>query len=683
MPMVRSVCLAVVAALVLMAALPASCALEVLDSYYRPDIAVPEYHYFWNSGYAPGNEPPNYILSGALLVYLRNTGPDSVTIDDLLLQGVSLKQAMGCKTSKTYRDGLAYACSIHIPGPSPISDAQRQTLIDAGEPIWFRTDPEVLSPGQTAEVYIRMRVRLPQTLSLTVKPLTGANVPVSITVSSNEVPRVAGYAISPSMDRLYLYFRHPQKGKSPTQILLDGQNVTASSTIGADPGMDVIPVVSDLSTPLARGSFHCLQALYDDSTKASAGVRVFSDELQYGIWGGFNGTTEEYRAHVESMGRHSVNIQFQGAVGVNDYMKSPEGLALMDQLGIWRINADPGKAYGRLYAIFLCDEPDAGDAAVPSTAVPPYARLGSLAQSLVYRANSYRPTQPTAPNILNVDSTFKPHNWYTYGQLADIFAADPYYQNRLADSYWVRPYQIPIYAKATYIHAVTSVCRAACEPKPFHVILNSTRKQDGTKIFRYATPEEKRLEAYYALGGGAKQYSYWWFTPTNPLTSTSNGMGSYEPDAAALWREVGLIGAEVRTAGPVIVRSCPASVAVTAPGALWTRTLISGLDTIILVCVNDDHANDRAGTTIRPIQHADVIVNLPVWLDPTHVFEIDYRGVRDIPFSKTAGKLDLQLGKVDITRLVIITSDAALKNALQNLFAAKFGPNAAQLIPIR
>ena len=665
------------------AASPALAALEVLDSFYRPDRALPEFHYLWQSSFRPGNDPPNYQLSGALLVYLKNTGASAVTVDDIWLQNISMKQWMVCKPSKTYRDGLAYACSIHIPIQTP-TPPDRQTLIDAGEPIWFRVHPGTVAPGETCEVYMRMRLRVATTLTLTIRPLSGSDIPVSITVNSSDIPRVSGIAFSSAMNKAYLYFRHTQKGKSPIQIWLDGVNITANSTIGADADLDVLPVTCNLSTPLVRGSFHVFQAVYDDATKATAGVRVFSDEFQYGILGGISTTsTEEMRAHVESMGRHNVNIQFQGAVDVNTFMKSPEGLALMDQLGIWRINADPDKCYGRMYALFLCDEPDAGDAAVLSTVVPSYAQLGTLAQSLWYRGQSYWPTYSAYPNILNVDSTFKPHNWYTYGQVADIFAADPYYQVRLADSYWVRPYQVPVYAKATYIYGVTSVCQAGCEPKPFHCILNSTRKQDGTKIFRFGTPEEKRIEVYYALAGGAKQFSYWWFTKAGATLDASNGMGANEPDAAALWREVGLLGAEARTAGPALVKSWPAQVGVTAPGNLWTRTLIGGLDTLVLICVNDDYANDRAGTVVRPIDNAEVTVDLPAWLSPTSVFEIDYKGIHDVSYNLNASNLALHLGRVNITRLIIATSDSTLRTTLANLYSTKFAGNVAQLIPNR
>lgn len=679
----RCILLASAAIATLLAPTCTPAALDVLDAYYRPDQGLPQFNYLWNSSYRPGNTPPNYILSGGLVVYLRNAGSSPETLDDVLLQGISLKAAFGCKTNKTYRDGLAYACSIHIPSGTPISTAQRQTLIDAGEPVWWRMEPATLYPGETAEVFVRMRVRYDLTLSVAVKTAAGASIPLSIAVSSTQPPRVAGFALSPSLNRLTLYFRHPQKGKAPSQVLLDGQDITASAALGSDPAIDVVAAVCTLAAPLARGSYHTFQAIYDDGTKASAGARVFHDDLDYGLWGGNNASTlAEGRAHVENMGRHCFNEQVQGATGmVNDFMKSAEGLALMAQLEMYRTNADPDKGFGRLSSIYLCDEPDAGDAAVPVTAVPSYAQLGSLSQSLVVRAQTLHAGWPSNANLLNLDSTFKPHNWYTYGQVPDIFAADPYYQTRLADSYWSKPHQIPLYAKATYIHAVASVCRAACEPKPLHLILSCTRRQDGSRVFRWGTPEEKRIEVYYALAGGAKQFSYWWFTGSSPTTSGSSGPGREEPGSAALWREMGLLGAEARTAGPVIVRSCPASVPATAPGNLWVRTLIAGLDTLLVLCVNDDYANDLAGTILRPVENAEVTVDLPAWMGGAQVFEINYRGTHDVSSERVGQKLTLDLGTVNVTRMIAVTTDTTLRAATQSLYQTKFAPRVSQIIP--
>jgi len=64
----------------------------------------------------------------------------------------------------------------------------------------------------------------------------------------------------------------------------------------------------------------------------------------------------------------------------------------------------------------------------------------------------------------------------------------------------------------------------------------------------------------------------------------------------------------------------------------WVRSLVAGLDTVVILCVNDDCANDRLGTTIRPVENA---------------------------------KLDVILGTVNVSRLLVVTSDAGLCGRLR------------------
>ena len=49
----------------------------------------------------------------------------------------------------------------------------------------------------------------------------------------------------------------------------------------------------------------------------------------------------------------------------------------------------------------------------------------------------------------------------------------------------------------------------------------------------------------HALGAGAKSFSYWWYTPYGEFY----GCGANDEKALALWRQIGLLGAQVRTAG--------------------------------------------------------------------------------------------------------------------------------------
>lgn len=225
------------------------------------------------------------------------------------------------------------------------------------------------------------------------------------------------------------------------------------------------------------------------------------------------------------------------------------------------------------------------------------------------------------------------------------------------------------------LRAGECVCQLACAPKPLHLILNSVHHIEEGEPFRFATPQEKRVEVYYALAAGAKGLSYWWYTPIPPYL----GVGADDPQARALWREIGLLGAEVRTAGPVLVRSCPASLPVAGSRRLWVRSLLAGLDTVVLICVNEDYASDRVGTVVRPLEQAVVTFRLPAWLRPQEILEITHRGIQPISWEREGKKLKLYLGRVELTRLVLITSDHSLPHHLQRLYDTQFAPKIQRL----
>ena len=659
--------------LVAACAVPAHSAIEVLDAAFRADRMLPEFYGFWKT-YGWGDSIPNCYVGGALAVYVKNTGTGSVTVSDFTINGTGLANGIGCKTDKTYRCDQ-YACSVYYP-------SRKQALIDAGEPIWWRVEPNPIPAGGTAEIFVRMRFRVVGTLSCAI--VAGSTIPVTINVTANDLPRVAGYGLSPDSTKLYLYLRHPTRGKLPTQILVDGVDKTAASTIAGDPNYDLVPVAVNLGSAFARGSFHCFQAVYDDGTKASDGCRVYYDNFKHGVWGGPSfASDEEQHQWFHNLERHSINLQKGGQGG---WYKTSDGRAHLAAAGFKFLHEDPSTP--DLYSIFLCDEPDAGEGNVP-TSVSPY-QVGALASSLNSLSQSFKANYSQYPTNLNLNGSFKPYNYYVYGHVPDVFSVDPYYQTRIADSYWEPSLAktMPWYRKATYIYAVASTCQAACEPGRLHVILNSCRKhqndEEAHRVFRWAAPEEKRIEFYYALAAGAKEIAYWWMTPVSVNQDAFCGIGwATEPGSAALWREIGLLGAEAGTVSQLIVNSCPVKTEITKPGRLWTRALLSGTGTLMLLCVNDDYACTDTGITIRSIDNAEVSLDLPDWINPVQVFEVDYNGIRDVPYSVASGRIQLHLGRVDVTRMIIITGDASLKSTLQSVYSATFGPRVAQIIPVQ
>ena len=637
--------------------------MTVLGYSSHIDVQHPEFEAFWSdsSQLDWGEKPVKRAPGCSIHVFLRNDGPQPLEIQDVTLNGISLTKAVAFSEQRKMRKAV-FPASIYF------SSLPKDSLIAAGEPVWWRVEPNPIPQNGVSEVTIRLR-RAPvgKTLTLEVGDMK-ASVPVKA-----DQPRIESISFGPNLDQVYLYF-----SKAPTKVLMDGRAI--KFTAKSYPNMDITPVVCKLNTALASASFHVFQGVYAGGIlTASAGIRAWSGEMCFGIWGskpGNEGDNALARSYVNEIAEHNINTQMEmvASDAVSSFMQGDEGLKMLDSLGIRRMVSDPGKGKVKSpFAYFLLDEPDAGDFKVQG--VEPGKQVGCLAQGLVQRSAEFRKADPLTPQFLNLDMTFKPDNWYTYGQLPDIFAADPYYQERLCQTYWQRPGRLPLYMKATYIYAVGTVSREASSPKPMHLLLNCVRHTEPDKVFRFGTPVEKRIETYYALASGVKGLSYWWYTPAGQCY----GCGGPEPEAVALWREIGLLGAELRTIGPLVTRSCPASLQIKASPLLWVRPLLAGQDSLVLLCVNDNYANDRLGTVIYPLEKAFVEVELPSWLDGNQAFEVSFKGAQDLQWNLTGGKARIELGHVDVTRLIVITSDPGLRDALQKYYDSHLAANVAKL----
>lgn len=670
----------IIALLILTCAASASAAaLEIHDAYYRPDTAFPQFDRYWTATSIEKNARPSDPLGGTVRIYVRNASDRPVRVKDIMMHGISLSAAVAYSDLRKYRKYL-WAASLYW---SKLPRRQIEKLMNSGWPVWWKFDPQTLRPGEFAEVIVRLRYNPPGNI-IPLRIVLHGGEQVTIAVPAKEVsPRFEVIRFAPGRQTIYLYLVHPTAGKAPSRILLDGRDVTPVAKVFSDPKVGAAPVVLQLDSPLPRASFHCFQAVYPDGSRATSALRAYDDEFAFGMWGARpceSGNTQEVKDHLRDFAEHNINVQMEmiGSGKVADFMKTDEGLEYMKSLGIRRMVSEPGK--GRTsdpWGYFIADEPDAGDYHV--TGLPNGARrVGTLAQGVSRRTQELHLIDPATPCLINIDFTYRPYNYYIYGQTTDILASDPYYQARLGQEaeYGKAPEKINAFKKATYIEGVTTILQSSNAPKPVHLILlgGGGRGEEGG--IPYATRQEKRIETYYSIGAGATGISYWWFyglekgLPPNPT----------HPLALAQWNEIGFLGAELRTAGPVITTSCPATLPVQAPPGLWVRTLLRGSDTIVLVCVNDEYSVDLKGIYMQPMKDVAVSVELPSWMTPASVFEVNCLGTSNLPH-KNAGKLlSIHLGAVDVTRLILITSDPTLKNSLQSLYEQKFAANVEKLL---
>lgn len=666
---------------------------QVLGTQFRADRSFPQYRCFWHEDSnipdepeATGGEEATAAepLGASLHVLLLNAGSSPLTVQDVDFAGESLTKVLAISEQRKERN----PASIYFAN---LPEERLNALIAAGEPIWFKVDPQTIAPGGTGQVVVRIR-QIPQVKSLKLDIKHGAgSTAVEVPVQPRQ-PRLAGAYFSQPLQEVYLYFRHPDKGKAPTKILLDGQDVTASATIASDAGVDLAPVVLHLKQALAPGSFHVLQGVYDDGQTASAGLRAWCDDFAYGIWGSAPSQEEDKalaHRYLTDITDHNINTQVQtlASKAVMSFLNTDQGRQFVAAHALHFVIDEPGKwGVKNPFLFFLRDEPDCADYKMQGP--PESKKVGLLAQWCVKRGYELRAVDDKVLNLVNLDMTYKPHNWYVYGQVPDVMCVDPYYQARLRAAVLNHPERMKIYSKATYVYAVAAVAESACEPNPLHVILYSCNwiNSKTGKSFPFPTPESKRIEVYYALAGGAKGLSYWWYIPnlkgSGKKGTAANGVGAGplhgDPAANALWRQIGLLGAEVRTAGPVLLRSCPAAMEVQATKGLWTRALLAGTDAIVLLVVNDEYANSEKGIKYKPIENASLAFELPSWLKSPDAFEINAAGIR--PIARTAGRrMVVDLGTVDLTRMIVVTSDAKLRDRLQELYDAKFKANVARL----
>jgi len=147
---------------------------------------------------------------------------------------------------------------------------------------------------------------------------------------------------------------------------------------------------------------------------------------------------------------------------------------------------------------------------------------------------------------------------------------------------------------------------------------------------------------------------------------------------------MGLIGNEVKTARDLIVRSTPVDLTLSTNSPwIWVRAAASGIDTLILYVVNDNYANDITGCHVTNVPNATVTVMLPSWMQsaPT-AFEITRGGQPgDANWTLNGSQFQINLGTLQTVRMIIITTDANLRTAVQQRYETQVKANVCSFAP--
>ena len=677
------------ALLVCGASFEASASISVLGVQYQQDELFPEYNCIWHDKDYPTSCSGTY-LGGNLHVYIKNTGASSVSLDDMTLAGYSLNTVVKLDPSGNQHE----ARSVYYYFDNPQSEAP--ALYAAGLPVWYKLDPATIPAGGVGQAIIRLRFP-PTTPTVTVGvTTTGGAATTNITIEA-AAPQLANVGFSTNRVKVYLHWRRGG-GAAPVSVLMDGVDVTANTVTVGDPSVNYAESVLTPATPLTYMSYHVFQGVYADGKKATAALRAWSHPFLHATWDVFPGAgddTAHTQAWIDEATSHGFNAAQNQVSGIAGYLDTAGGRAYADARGGYGIIQWNNYTTANPLLNFIHDEIDAEEDNLGDNFCGTGKKLdcgaspmGILGMRSIGEGESYRAQFPNTPTTINMDGTFKPENYYSYGQAVDVLQADPYYQKRLKDTYWYHyPEWVPLYNKATYIYAVSKACTRAAEPNSFHVILNSTESKEdvnGTvKIWPFATPQCKRIEVYYALAAGAKGISYWWFKPCSG--QCSNGLGDQSKQTARdLWREMGIYGNEIKTVSPLLVTSHPIDMALSPSANVWARALAAGPDTIILLVVNDNYYNDdiSPGFHSTDVNNATVTATLPSWLQTSlSAFEVTAGGLSDVTMVRNGSQLQVSLGTLKITRMIVVTKDASLRPAIQQRYVELVRPGVCAFAP--
>jgi len=658
-----------------------NAAIEVLGVQYQQDNPFSEYLCLWHDRNYPTGCSVD-VVGANLHVYLKNTGSSSVTVSDVTLAGYSLKTVI---KNQDFKDHHPYSIYYYWDDPP-------QDILDAGEPVWYKGDPSAIPAGQVGQAVIRLR-SVPVTGTVNVGVVTaGGTVTTNIAINAS-APQLASVGFSSDLKKVYLHWRR-SGGAAPTTVKMDGLDVTASTTTVGDPSVNFAASVIQLPSPVLSMSYHVFQGVYADGQTATASLRAWLNPFIYGSWAAF--PTDDYdldaaRAWIDTCQDRGINalIASMSSGGLADYLATPGGRQYAADHNYGFVIQNPGQWHcNNPLMWFIDDEPDVEEANLLNNSCNTGFNLpcgsnptGILGLHFVQEGETLRAAYPMAPTTINLNGGYKPYGWQVYGQLADVLMIDSYYQKRLMGSLYYNPNRIPLYRKATVIYATSLAGTTAAEPNPFHMLLYSCEaRPSGYPSFPFAPPETKRIEVYYALAGGAKGMGFWWFKPGGE----SNGLGDQSTAAAkALWREIGLLGNEIKTAQPLLVISHPVTTAIDVNDTnIWARTLEAGTNSLILIVVNENYMNDQAGCHITNVPNANVTVTLPSWLQssPT-AFEISAGGLNDVTTSLNEGQLQLILGTLSVTRMIVITTDPQLRGTIQQRYQQLVRPGVCSFAP--
>ncbi|MHA1574308.1 MAG: hypothetical protein ACTSX8_09965 [Alphaproteobacteria bacterium] len=275
--------------------------------------------------------------------------------------------------------------------------------------------------------------------------------------------------------------------------------------------------------------------------------------------------------------------------------------------------------------------------------------VGATAMEMIARAEFYQSLDPRTLTTCLVDNTYTPANWFTYGQLADIFDTDPYVRpsrRRKANFYSV------------YRRSVLA-CRAS-EPNPCFITLWMGWVGGHRRCY---TESEERIMVCYALGAGARGINYFIHSSSAGDYSVMTGVLAFpkgpereraRKQALALWEGVARINSQLSAAGKWLAYAYPVDAILKKPSGVWARALLCANGAMVVVLVNQNHNSTVDAFEVEPIDDVTIEIAAPHWLPCNEVSDIMPNTARALQFQKAGDRAAISVGAVRDGKLIVI-----------------------------